>query len=64
MKELYNSLQRKDLIAIQGLSSSLGYKTKRIVLNNLKECEDWLRNKPLNSVRLLFEKDKSKEFKL
>lgn len=37
------------------MTYDLGYNTERKKLSGLKECEDWLRNLPSNSLKLSFE---------
>tara|TARA_R110002050_G_scaffold65133_1_gene141291 strand:+ start:364 stop:558 length:195 start_codon:yes stop_codon:yes gene_type:complete len=64
MKELLKLLEKEDLFSIGGMTTELGWKTKRTNLNNLKECKDWLRNKPKNSLRLFFDGDVFKDIKL
>lgn len=55
MKELLKHLQSPNLISINGMTTELGYKTERTNLKNLSECEDWLRNNPKNSIRLILD---------
>ena len=57
MKELLKHLQNPDLMSIKGMTTELGWKTERTKLKNLSECEDWLRNKPKNSIRLILDND-------
>ena len=57
MKELIKHLNNSGLLCIKGMTSELGWKTERTRLNNLSECEDWLRNKPNNSIQLIIEKE-------
>lgn len=57
MKELQKHLQNPDLMAIKGMTTELGWKTTRTKLKNLSECEDWLRNKPKNSIRLIMDNE-------
>ena len=55
MKQLLKHLQNPDLMSIKGMTTELGWKTQRTTLKNLSECEDWLRNKPNNSIRLILD---------
>tara|TARA_R100001480_G_scaffold150327_1_gene150817 strand:- start:187 stop:411 length:225 start_codon:yes stop_codon:yes gene_type:complete len=57
MKELLKLLQSPHLISIKGMTSELGYKTVRTKLKSLSDCEDWIRNNPYNSIRLIFDND-------
>lgn len=57
MKELLKHLQNPNLMSIKGMTTELGWKTERTTLKNLSECEDWLRNKPENSIRLIFDNE-------
>jgi len=57
MKTLLNLLKRNDLISICGMTTELGWKTKRTNLKGLTNCEDWLRNNPSNSIDLIFENE-------
>ena len=60
MKKLLEQLQSPNLISIKGMKTELGWKTERKRLKNLSQCEDWIRNKPKNSIRLSF--DNTDEF--
>lgn len=64
MKELLKLLEREDLFSIGGMTTELGWKTKRTNLNGLKECQDWLRKSNQNSLRLFFENNGIKDFSL
>jgi hypothetical protein len=64
MKELLKLLEREDLFSIGGMTTELGWKTKRTNLIGLRECEDWLRKSTKNSLRLFFENDGIKDFSL
>ena len=65
MKELFKLLQNPDLICIKGMKTELGWKTERTKLKNLSQCEDWLRNKPKNSIKLILDNENETiEFKL
>ena len=55
MKKLLKLLQSSDLISIKGMTSELGYRTERTKLKSLSDCEDWIRNNPYNSIRLIFD---------
>ena len=57
MKELQKHLQNPDLMSIKGMTTELGWKTERTTLKNLSECEDWLRNKPNNSIKLILDNE-------
>lgn len=57
MKELIKHLNNPGLLCIKGMTSELGWKTERARLHNLSECEDWLRNKPNNSIQLIIENE-------
>ena len=57
MKQLLEHLQNPDLMSIKGMTTELGLKTERTILKNLSECEDWLRNKPQNSIRLILDNE-------
>ncbi len=55
MKTLLENLKKPDLMSIKGMTTELGWKTVRTTLKNLSDCEDWLRNKPKNSIRLILD---------
>ena len=57
MKKLLKLLQNPDLMSIKGMTSELGYRTARTKLKTLSDCEDWIRNSPYNSIRLIFDND-------
>ncbi len=65
MKQLLEHLQNPDLMSIKGMTTELGWKTERTTLKNLSECEDWLRNNPNNSIRLILDNEQETiDFKL
>tara|TARA_R110002012_G_C11297000_1_gene572797 strand:- start:170 stop:376 length:207 start_codon:yes stop_codon:yes gene_type:complete len=68
MRELQKHLKNKGLLCVKGMTSELGWKTQRTRLHNLSECEDWMRNKPNNSIQLIIETEdletKTIDFKL
>lgn len=64
MKKLLELLNRNDLFCVWGMTTELGWTTKRSKLDGLKKCEDWLRNNPKNSLRLLFEDNTTLDFDL
>lgn len=57
MKKLLELLQKKNLFSIAGMKTELGWKTKRCNLNDIKECEEWLKESDKNSLRLFFENE-------
>ncbi len=57
MKTLLEMLNKSGLICIEGMTTELGYKTKRTKLKGLKKCEDWLRENPKNSIDFCFENE-------
>ena len=65
MKTLLKHLQNPDLVSIKGMTTELGWKTERKTLKNISDCEDWLRNKPKNSIKLILDNEQETiEFKL
>ena len=64
MKKLLKLLKRDDLFSLWGMTTELGWTTKRCKLDGLKKCEDWLRNKPNNSLKLLFKDNSTLDFEL
>ncbi len=63
MKTLHQTLLKEDFLSICGMTTEMGWKTKRTNLNGLKECEDWLRNNSQNSIDIIFEDKETLTFK-